>query len=1614
MSEKHAGSISLSRRSFVAGAGVVALSCSLGSVGPLFERAYADDASALAPGASDASGAAQTDPQNYFSDPTSYQAFGLNTSNVPEDFNGDTSNDPLAGFTTLEPRNLYVGYVNRTGANQGNYNVADSIEVLSPSTAKLDAMTRTSLGGSALNTDWKTYQYHANDACTLNFDGSQVIVSNTIYTGTEQSGHAGQRESGQDIQVTRFTNGNPETIFRIHHSLACFPDSLMMEHIQQEGSLGLLAMATGDFYSSGSGNDDLAVYNPYPPDPHIVFYRYDNRHGEMVKGDIIHLSDLSSSFAGPFSDWRLPIVHLATFPHDGYDDLVVNVSLPLTGQAGLGDRAQAPVLAIYSAHSQGGTGSLRAVFRNELAFGGYRMRFASALATDLNENGVPELIVAGHYNGYSSYKDVGWMDSGKNLVQMVTYDWREQTKRYEYQNVWTYPKQVDALDDVYVQYEMCEPAALATGKFQRDQRNELFVEGCVFTLSSDGGNPASTEADLFRNGDFSSRYRMSLTGNRNHFIKKALSGNFAKTNIGTEQLIVQSGAVGSSNYTISYDVRWVYEQNGSLTTHDTDPSFIDNKKTDDDGTFLTLAACDINQNNAVRFKLESKSFGWSAPQPLAVLCSVPYWSDLAGYDTYEVGATQFGINTTIGTSDEVSWKVGGGFNVSGDLLFGVGLLGTDVNIGGGFDFDAMIGFTSSYCRQYAISQSASYQEKAGRDMVVCSATPLVVYEYSVYVPAFTVTQAYLDEYNKHAPAGKEWPQSRVGTQAGDAIVPYKVINVYEPALSMLTLQKYNEAATQHGGTDIAPIDMSAVLAHAQGDPTSYPSLASDLKSVHNNGKALITGKSAAVGANEGTSVTLETSVTETTEFSNGFDLTVGGGLSIKASAEASIGLSFSASGSAGFRLEVGAGESFTVSNSKGATFTTELPSLPNDCGAYSYAAQPIIWQTDAIAGNPVVMGYVVTGTGAGSVPRSLPLYPLAYSVSEDSIVWAWSNNTTRPAGAYGLALPTSTGSWTVPAANVIDGGEIAFIQSGLAAGQSQQVRFQAYNDRSQTMPSALGPIVVGATIGSDVPDITQQPQNVSVRFGDKAQFSVTAASRRGETLSYQWYHLDKTDPLAYVQWKPVVGATGSDYLIESADTLQSDTLYCVDVMDQTPDGNGVVPTVRSQPARLWVEPTSTNADPNAAAATLKTAPTVSLELTPTDGSTVVQHRDEFFVPYGGKFDMTFTVKDAFGNPCTGSINMAVSTYENGTCRNGTKNTYALTNGSSETFPATPLSDSTTWPPMPSGSQGARVFQVEASLALNGSSYDTLLPINEFFIINYGAVNIERAAHYFECETDGVLPGGAAYATSRFMPLPDIAPALVGAAFSGWFIDADLASPLAPQTALLPGTTTLFSSFTPHRYAVDYELNGGTNSPDNPSSLTNDDPAVTLSVPTRDGYAFEGWFADADFAEPAAVLPRGATGDIALHAKWAPIDYYVYYSPFGGTNPASNPVSFTVLDGELSIAPPQYDDAEAGTNAWYDDSFFTQKAAETIPAGSIGSVVLYGHAEPSEPQPGPSPEPQPTPEPGSGSTPASTDPAQPKPLVRTGDKQGPLHFVAVALVTAGAALAASLGFRGKRS
>lgn len=69
------------------------------------------------------------------------------------------------------------------------------------------------------------------------------------------------------------------------------------------------------------------------------------------------------------------------------------------------------------------------------------------------------------------------------------------------------------------------------------------------------------------------------------------------------------------------------------------------------------------------------------------------------------------------------------------------------------------------------------------------------------------------------------------------------------------------------------------------------------------------------------------------------------------------------------------------------------------------------------------------------------------------------------------------------------------------------------------------------------------------------------------------------------------------------------------------------------------------------------------------------------------------------------------------------------------------------------------------------------------------------------------------------------------------------------------------------YNITYELNGGTNDSDNPSTYTSRTEMIVLKDAVKEGCTFDGWYKDAAFHEKVTEITKGSRGDITLYAKW---------------------------------------------------------------------------------------------------------------------------------------------------
>ncbi len=76
-------------------------------------------------------------------------------------------------------------------------------------------------------------------------------------------------------------------------------------------------------------------------------------------------------------------------------------------------------------------------------------------------------------------------------------------------------------------------------------------------------------------------------------------------------------------------------------------------------------------------------------------------------------------------------------------------------------------------------------------------------------------------------------------------------------------------------------------------------------------------------------------------------------------------------------------------------------------------------------------------------------------------------------------------------------------------------------------------------------------------------------------------------------------------------------------------------------------------------------------------------------------------------------------------------------------------------------------------------------------------------------------------------------------------------------------------YTPIQYSITYNLDGGVNSTSAVTTFNIESADFSLPTPTKNGYAFEGWFANADFSGAKIVtLQNGSLGDKTYYAMWS--------------------------------------------------------------------------------------------------------------------------------------------------
>ena len=152
------------------------------------------------------------------------------------------------------------------------------------------------------------------------------------------------------------------------------------------------------------------------------------------------------------------------------------------------------------------------------------------------------------------------------------------------------------------------------------------------------------------------------------------------------------------------------------------------------------------------------------------------------------------------------------------------------------------------------------------------------------------------------------------------------------------------------------------------------------------------------------------------------------------------------------------------------------------------------------------------------------------------------------------------------------------------------------------------------------------------------------------------------------------------------------------------------------------------------------------------------------------------------------------------------------------------------------------------------------------------------------------PASYTYGTSVTLQ----APAKSGHSFDGWYDNAECTGDAVSEiSATETGNKTFYAKWTPIKYTVSWEANGGTLNGSYTNGTVDYGTVITKPTPTREGYTFIGWEPEV----PATVPDQNST----FTAQWKLNQYTLSWNANGGTLTGSY-TSGTVDYGTVITAP----------------------------------------------------------------------------------------------------------------
>ena len=315
--------------------------------------------------------------------------------------------------------------------------------------------------------------------------------------------------------------------------------------------------------------------------------------------------------------------------------------------------------------------------------------------------------------------------------------------------------------------------------------------------------------------------------------------------------------------------------------------------------------------------------------------------------------------------------------------------------------------------------------------------------------------------------------------------------------------------------------------------------------------------------------------------------------------------------------------------------------------------------------------------------------------------------------------------------------------------------------------------------------------------------------------------------------------------------------------------------------------------------------------TDNDGDKV-NNQCEFYTintPTSGMLTHTATITA----PTNGTIHIAY-TDVNSTAQDKTVTTTGLAHRTKITATATPATGykTTAFTVTPSGE--------EASNLTSGATDNHILAKDATFAATFAA---KQAAITFD-KNSGTSGDNGTTATYGTAMTTITAPTRDGYTFGGYYDAETSNNGSGTQYYNANGTsartwdkdteeaTTLYANWTATPYTITYHLNDGTNPGGVPTEFTIESAAITLPTPTREGYNFMGWYANADLSTGGVqtTIAAGSTVNKEYWAKWEIKKYTVIWHVGESTSTTNDVAHFTTFSTLEASAPAHADNALA--------------------------------------------------------------------------------------------------------